>query len=95
MSTSIPGHLAVCELLVRAGSPLDEVTSAGLKGGPLHYAAGKGWLEVVELLLDAGADKDLLSEDNCTPLYYAVLGQTELEKHLMISAVMLQESISP
>ena len=92
---SSPGHLAVCELLVRAGSPLDELTSAGLKGGPLHYAAGKGFLEVVELLLEAGADKDLLSEDNCTPLYYAVLGQAELHKHHIKSALMLQESISP
>ena len=76
ITLSSQGHLAVCELLVRAGSPLDEVTSAGLNGGPLHYAAGKGFLEVVELLLNAGADKDLLSEDNCSPLYYAVLGQT-------------------
>ena len=71
---SSPGHLAVCQLLVKAGCPLDEVTSAGLNGGPLHYAAGKGFLQVVEVLLSAGADINLLSEDNCTPLYYAVLG---------------------
>ena len=94
---SSPGHLAVCELLVRAGSPLDELTSAGLKGGPLHYAAGKGFLEVVELLLEAGADKDLLSEDNCTPLYYAVLGQHIMMVMMLVlvSVEMLQGSISP
>ena len=45
ITLSSPGHLAVCQLLVRAGCPLDEVTSAGLNGGPLHYAAGKGFLE--------------------------------------------------
>ena len=92
---SSPGHLAVCELLVRAGSPLDELTSAGLKGGPLHYAAGKGFLEVVELLLAAGADRDLLSEDNCTPLYYAVLGQHIMVVLVLVSVEMLQGSISP
>ena len=35
------GHLTSCELLVHAGSPLDEVTEAGLYGAPIHYAAGK------------------------------------------------------
>ena len=35
------GHLVTASLLVEAGSPLDEVTSAGLYGAPLHYAAGK------------------------------------------------------
>ena len=64
--------------MVRAGAPLDEVTTAGLNGGPLHYAAGKGFLEVVQLLLSSGAEKDLLSEDNCSPLYYAVLGRLRL-----------------
>ena len=68
------GHAASCSLLVEAGAPLDQVTEAGLYGAPLHYAAGKGFTEIIEILLRAGADKNCLSEDNCTPLYYAVLG---------------------
>ena len=59
---------------MEAGAPLDQVTEAGLYGAPLHYAAGKGFTEIIEILLKAGADKNCLSEDNCTPLYYAVLG---------------------
>ena len=59
---------------MEAGAPLDQVTEAGLYGAPLHYAAGKGFTEIIEILLRAGADKNCLSEDNCTPLYYAVLG---------------------
>lgn len=35
------GHLSSCKLLVEAGSPLDEITEAGLYGAPLHYASGK------------------------------------------------------
>ena len=40
---------------------------------------------MVQLLLGAGADKDLLSEDNCSPLYYAVLGRDMSRSPLLIS----------
>jgi ankyrin repeat protein len=39
---------------------------------PLHWAALRGDLEAVELLLGAGADVDVVDEFNCTPLLYAV-----------------------
>lgn len=70
------GHTTIVGRLVDAGSPLDDITEAGLYGAPLHYAAGKGHIGIVKLLLEAGANKDTQSEDNCTPLYYAVLGMT-------------------
>ncbi|KAI8625412.1 ankyrin repeat-containing domain protein [Xylariaceae sp. FL1651] len=38
----------------------------------LHWAALRGDLEAVELLLDAGADVDVVDEFKCTPLLYAV-----------------------
>ena len=52
---------------------------------------------MVELLLTAGADRDLLSEDNCTPLYYAVLGQHIMMVMVLVllSVEMRQGSISP
>ena len=34
------------------------MTEAGLRGAALHYAAGKGWLLVVQQLLRAGAQVD-------------------------------------
>ena len=40
----------------------------------------QGFTEIVQLLLKAGADKDCLSEDNCSPLYYAILGEFKLKK---------------
>jgi len=41
----------------------------------------------VELLLSAGANKDSLSEDNCTPVYYAVLG-----KHYGIVKLLIDQN---
>ena len=35
----------------------------------------QGFTEVVEVLLMGGANKDAISEDSCTPLYYAILGR--------------------
>ena len=78
------GHLAVCRLLVEAGTGLDDLTEAGLYGAPLHYASGKGFDDIVKLLLESGADKDLQSEDGCTPLYYAVLGNKILCQFMIL-----------
>ena len=35
----------------------------------------QGYDEIANVLLSNGADKDSLSDDYCTPLYYSVLGQ--------------------
>ena len=35
----------------------------------------QGFDEIANVLLSNGADKDSLSDDYCTPLYYSVLGE--------------------
>ena len=35
----------------------------------------QGFCDIVDILLTSGADRDVLSEDGCSALYYAVLGQ--------------------
>ena len=40
----------------------------------------QGFDEIANVLLSNGADKDSLSDDYCTPLYYSVLGQQLLSK---------------
>ena len=45
----------------------------------------QGFLNIVELLISAGADVDSLSGDGCSPLYYAVLGRHLPVVKLLIS----------
>ena len=44
----------------------------------------------MELLVDAGADIDILSGDGCSPVYYAVLGKSEVfSLEIVLSLKML------
>ena len=47
------GHLGVVEELIRAGSTLDDVDS--FNRSPLMWAVARGYVEIVKLLLQAGA----------------------------------------
>ena len=38
---------------------------------PLHYAAARGQCEIVEMLINAGADLNIKDDYRQTPLYYA------------------------
>ena len=38
---------------------------------PLHYAAMCQDANIIKMMIDAGADVDVLDENNCTPLHYA------------------------
>ena len=45
--------------------------------GPLHYAASRGHLVIVRLLLDRGADPSLAGRRGTTPLLYATAGRQD------------------
>lgn len=62
------GHSAVVELLLKHGVCIDNMD---IEHGrtPLWWAADKGHVEVVKLLLGNGADKYLEDNDGRTPLY--------------------------
>ena len=68
------GHVEVVRRLIKAGAPLDHVNN-------LHWTAvmeavvlgdgGADHLKVLDLLLDAGADRTLTDRDGVTPLEHA------------------------
>jgi len=68
------GHVAVVDALIEAGAPLDHVNNLGWTalieavilgdGGPNHT-------EVVKLLLEAGASRDIADRGGVTPLGHA------------------------
>ena len=49
------GYLSIANLLLQAGATVDAVNDYGWTA--LHYAAYNGKIQVVEALLNAGADK--------------------------------------
>ena len=52
------------------GMPFDEADSS--KNGPLHYAAAYGYVNIIDLLIEAGADPNLGNSWNLTPLTIAM-----------------------
>lgn len=62
--------LAKVQLLLQFGSPHSSPTIS-LKQTPLHLASLNGSLEVVKILVDAGADKMAVNKDGRTPLQVA------------------------
>lgn len=59
----------------RAARLLAEGADPNARAGdlwPLHHAARRGWVELAEVLIDAGADVDLCVDYSGTPLHWAV-----------------------
>eukprot|EP01046_Picozoa_sp_COSAG06_P057514 COSAG06_NODE_11237_length_1541_cov_0.920943_1_plen_238_part_10 len=81
------GHEGTAALLVRHGTPLD-VQSTGIPRGregytPLHEAATHGHLEVTRLLLLAGADTAIETQQGETPHLVA-----KLQGHPAVAALL-------
>ena len=66
------GNRKIAELLLAAGDA--DVTYTDEKGRTaLHYAAHRGYLDIVKILIDKGADIDYEDHDGETPLYFSLL----------------------
>jgi len=64
------GHEEVADLISKVGA---DVNAIRYRIAPLHRAAGGGYLDLVKLLLDRGADVNAKSSNVChTPLHFAV-----------------------
>ena len=70
-TAAIHGHLeSVCTLL-RSGGKASMTMVADQRGTPLHQAVGKGYNDIVKLLLDEGCPVNVTTNDGLTALHAA------------------------
>ncbi len=81
MMASLRGQTAVVQLLIEKGADVNKPGWA-----PLHYAATKGHLEVMNLLLEHHAYIDASSPNESTPLMMAALYGTPAAVKLLLEA---------
>lgn len=72
------------EQLAKDSSNIDLLSSEGMS--VLHYAADKGNVEMVQLLLDAGANVNILDAESQSPLTYALICE-----HVEVIKILLEQ----
>ena len=62
---------------------------------PLHYAAAMtGPTDILELLVEFGADVDAINDDHCTPLFFATQANNYYAASALLNAGEYQHLIS-
>ena len=87
------GDKAAIQTLLQQDSSLANIRDAAIYSTPLHFAAHRGYLDIVKLLLKAGAEVNALENNssNSTPLHWAATGgHIEVVKLLVESGAELE-----
>lgn len=79
------GHIKICELLLDEGAFINQTTQY-VNQTPLHVATEHGNTDVVEYLINQGADAQIADNVNISPLYTAIKGGNSYLVHLLIDA---------
>lgn len=80
----IDGNFLMAKSLIENGVSLDVNTNDEDCQSPLHLAAGSGWLEMTNILLDSGANPNIQDNLGETPLHVAVINNnTEILRALL------------
>jgi ankyrin repeat protein len=78
------GHPEAVKVLLEAGARVNVAARNSMKVAPLHAAAASRRLEIVQMLLQAGADPNARQQEDFTPLHEAAAtGQLELARLLL------------
>lgn len=79
-AASMVGATEVAKLLITAGADPDQDSTdpdkAYDKMTPLMWAANRGYVELVELLIESGVNLDKVNGGNTTALMYAAMGRS-------------------
>jgi ankyrin repeat protein len=65
------GQLEVADYLIRAGAPINAASKNEMKAMPLHSAVAGDHFQIVSLLLENGADPNVIQNHKLTPLHLA------------------------
>ena len=65
------GHLELAKYLIKAGAPINSPSRNGLKAAPIQSATAAGHDQVVNMLLQVGADPNVREQGGYTPLHAA------------------------
>ena len=66
----------VITFLKKDGININAVDEIGMS--PVHYASRKGYRDIVKLLIEKGADVNLISNESITPLHLAVTSGNQI-----------------
>ncbi|KAK7496799.1 hypothetical protein BaRGS_00012008, partial [Batillaria attramentaria] len=85
----------VVRLIVINGGADVNVEAGGSRKGlrPLHMPCLRGYMPVVEALLDLGAMVNVADKDGETPLHFAMGGRTPTDMSNEMNAIMMQERV--
>ena len=79
------GQVKVVKYLLKSGAQVDAVSRRGRT--PLHDACKRGHSQVLELLVEAGADVAAVDEDNVSAVYWAAVNNRVAEVVTLIQLV--------
>ena len=89
------GNLAGVQAELDKGVDVNVVDLGFYNLAPLHYAAGYGYKEIVELLIAEGADVDAKTTTGGTPLFNAAGGHKEIVELLIAAGADVNAQVVP
>lgn len=86
-SAASSGDVDQAKAALKWGANVNLISSANDRQTPLHFAARAGHVEMLDTLLDAGADAELTDAESLTPLESAIINEQSDSARLLAQRV--------